>query len=387
MTVAQIYGIMNDVTQEILGETAVLQEDLSNIVDIGTAIFNATTVDNYVKGLLNQVGRVVFVNRPYVGRVPSVLMDSWEFGSVLMKVRADLPEATENESWELEPNTIYDCQQFYKPAVHAKFFNKKITFEVPISFAEMQVKESLQSAEQLNGFLSMLYNAVDKAMQIKLDALVMRTINNFIAQTIHDDVTGVRAVNLLSLYNATRAQVDQIATKEEAIATPAFLRFASYTLGLYVDRLASITTLFNAGGTEKQTPADMLHTVLLSEFKQAAGVYLYDAANQFNVSNIRLPEAETVAYWQGSGTDFSFDSTSKIHVKTVDGDEVEQDGIIAVMFDRDALGVTNMNRRTTSNYNPKAEFYTNWNKMDAGYFNDFDENFVVFYIGEDSSGE
>lgn len=383
MTVAQIYGIMNNVTKEILGETAVLQEDLSNIVDIGTAIFDATTVDNYVKGLMNQVGRVVFVNRPYVGRVPSVLMDSWEYGSVVMKVRADLPEATENESWELENGQSYDPNIFYKPAVHAKFFNKKVTFEVPLSFAEMQVKESLQSAEQLNGFLSMLYNAMDKAMQIKLDALVMRTINNFIGQTINDDQSGIRAVNLLSLYNATRDQADQIATKEAAIATPEFLRFASYLLGLYVDRLASISTLFNAGGTEKQTPADRLHTVLLSEFKQAAGVYLYDAANQFNVSNIRLPEAETVAYWQGSGTDYSFDSTSKIHVKTADGDEVEQDGIVAVMFDRDALGVTNMNRRTTSNYNPKAEFYTNWAKMDAGYFNDFDENFIVFYIGEE----
>lgn len=383
MTVSQIYGIMNNVTKEILGESVILQEDLSNIVDVGTAIFDATTVDNYVKGLLNQVGRVVFVNRPYVGRVPSVLMDSWEYGSVLMKVRADIPEATENESWELEDGASYDPNVFYKPSVHAKFFNKKVTFEVPISFAEMQVKESLQSAEQLNGFLSMLYNAVDKAMQIKLDALVMRTINNFIAQTIHDDATGVRAVNLLSAYNATVDQADQIATKEAAIASPEFLRFASYLLGLYVDRLASISTLFNAGGTEKQTPADMLHTVLLSEFKQAAGVYLYDAANQFNVSNIRLPEAETVAYWQGSGTDYSFDSTSKIHVKTADGDEVEQDGIIACMFDRDALGVTNMNRRTTSNYNPKGEFYSNWSKMDAGYFNDFDENFIVFYIGEE----
>ena len=50
------------------------------------------------------------------------------------------------------------------------------------------------------------------------------------------------------------------------------------------------------------------------------------------------------------------------------------------MFDRDALGVTNLDRRVTTNYNPKAEFYTNWYKMDAGYFNDTNENFVVFFV-------
>lgn len=382
MKVSQIYELMNNVTKEILGETSLLQEDLSNIVDVGDAILNVTDVDNYVKTLVNQVGRVVFVNRPYVGRVPSVLMDSWEFGSVLEKIQCEIPEATVNESWELEDGASYDPNIFYKPTVSAKFFNSKVTFEVPMSFAEKQVRESLQSVSQLNGFISMLYNAVDKSMQIKLDALVMRTINNMAAQTIHDDNTGVRAVNLLAEYNTAHAGATITAAK--ALETPEFLRFAAFKLGLYVDRLASISTMFNAGGKERQTPADRLHTVLLSEFKQSAGVYLYDAANQFNTSNLALPEAEVVSYWQGSGTDYAFASTSKINVVTADEDSVEQGGIIAVMFDRDALGVSNFNRRTTSNYNPKGEFYTNWSKMDAGYFNDFDENFVVFYVADEN---
>ena len=209
MTVNQIYELMNAVTGEILGESAIVSEDLGNVVDIGTAIFNASAIDNYVRSLVNHIGKVIFVNRPYAGNVPSVLMDGWEYGSVLEKITAELPDATENESWDLTDGASYDPNVFYKPTVEAKFFNKRVTFEVPMSFTERQVKESFSSAEQLNGFLSMLYNAVDKSMTVKIDSLVMRTINNMIGETIYSDYgsgslsgsSGVKAVNLLYLYN------------------------------------------------------------------------------------------------------------------------------------------------------------------------------------------
>ena len=134
MKVNQIYELMNSVTGEVLGEEAVVNEDLSNVVDIGTALFNASAIDAYVKSLVNHIGKVIFVNRPYSGSVPSVLMDGWEFGSVLEKISADIPEATENESWELENGASYEQDIFYKPSVTAKFFNSKVTFEIPMSF-------------------------------------------------------------------------------------------------------------------------------------------------------------------------------------------------------------------------------------------------------------
>ena len=159
MKVEQIYSLMNGVTNEILGKTDLVAEDLSNVVDLGTELLGATDVDNYVKSLVNHIGKVIFVNRPYTGSVPSVLMDAWEFGSVLEKISADIPEASENEDWELTDGTDYSPNVFYKPVVSAKFFNKKVTFEVNMSFTEKQVKESFSSATQLNGFLSMLYNS------------------------------------------------------------------------------------------------------------------------------------------------------------------------------------------------------------------------------------
>ena len=386
MEVKQIYSLMNTVTSEILGKQELVSEDLSNVVDIGNEIFNANAVDAYVKSLVNHIGRVIFVNRPYVGSVPSVLMDSWEFGSVLEKIQADLPNAVENESWELTDGQSYDPNIFYKPKVSAKFFNKKVTFEVDMSFTEMQVKQSFSSVAQLNGFLSMLYNSVDKAMTIKIDSLVMRTINNMTAQTLHAEYpsadystkSGIRAVNLLKLYND---KFGTSLTADKAITTPEFIRFASYTMGLYVDRLSKISTLFNVGGKDRFTPKDLLHVVMLSDFQKASMAYLQ--SDTYHDMYTALPNAETVPYWQASGLNYSFNDVSDIHVNIESGEttaEVNASGILCVMFDRDALGVTNLNRRVTTNYNAKAEFWNNFYKFDAGYFNDLNENFVVFFV-------
>ena len=386
MTVEQIYSLVNTVTSEVTGGSAVVKEDLSNIVDVGTEVFSSTDVDNYVKALVDRVGKTVFTNRPYSGKVPSVVMDAWEFGSVLQKVTADLPNAKENESWELTDGTSYDPNIFYKPSVSAKFYNSKVTFEVPLSFTEKQVKESFNSAAEMNSFLSMLYNSVEKSMTVKLDALVMRTINNMIATTF-DNSGETRSVNLLAGYNSWKGLSEENLLKaNKALQTPDFLRYASMQIALYADRLQTMSTLFNIGGKARFTPKDMLHTILLSDFAQAMGAYLYSDTD--NPEYVKLPQAETVPFWQGSGTSFAFDDNSKILVSIKDTaapggkKDVTVTGVLGVMFDRDALGVSNLDKRVTTNYNPKAEFFNNWYKFDAGYFNDLNENFVLFYIAD-----
>ena len=385
MQVKQLHTLINSVSQEILGATAVVPEDLANVVDLGKTIFDATSVDNYVKKLVDHIGKVVFVNRLYAGGVPSVLMDSWEYGSVLQKVSSDMPVATANESWALTDGTDYSPDVFYKPSVSAKFFNSKVTFEIPLSFTEVQVKESFSSKEQLNGFISMLVTGVENSMTVKLDALIMRTINNMVGETLYAglEVAGVidpqqdsvSAVNLLKQYNTATGLT---LTAAKAISDPAFIRYATYVIGMYQDRMSKVSTLFNAGGKERFTPKDMQHVVLLSDFSKASETFLMSAT--FNEDRVALPSHESVPFWQGSGLTYGFADTSAINVKTSSGKVVALTGIIGVIFDRDALGVSNLSRRVTTNYNAKAEFYTNFYKFDAGYYNDLNENIVVFFV-------
>ena len=385
MEVKQIYTLVNDITNEVLG-SAIVKEDLSNVVDVGNAVFNADKVDNYVKSLVNHIGRVIFVDRVYSGSVPSVLMDSWEFGSVLEKISCDLPTASVNRTWELINGKSYDPNVFYKPTVSVKFYNSKTTFEIPLSFTEMQIKESFSNAEQLNGFLTMLYNSVEKSMTIKLDSLIMRTINNMIGETIHHEIpesanysttSTIKAVNLLKLYNDSHSTT---ITADKCLDNPDFIRYATYIISVYGERITKISNLFNIGGKDRFTPKDVLRCVLLSDFKKASEVFL--KSDLYNEQYATLPESDSVPYWQGSGTNYDFSDITKIHIQLASDNttEIQMTGILGVMFDKDALGVSNLNRRVTTNYNPKAEFYTNFYKFEAGYFNDMNENFVVFFV-------
>lgn len=380
MKVTQLKDIVNTVTSEVLGKEDVVSEDLSNLVDVGNEIINTDNVDNYVKKLIDRIGKVIFVNRLYAGGVPSVLMDSWEFGSIVEKISADMPDADENDSWKLENGQEYSQDTFYQPKVSAKFFNSKVTFDVKLSFTTQQVKESFASVNELNAFLSMLETGVKNSMTVKLDGLIMRTINNMTAQTLYKG-QAMQKVNLLTAYNTATGQTLKA---NKALLDKDFLKFASLVIKKYQARITKMSNLFNQGQKSRFTNINDLHTVLLSDFADSAEVYLM--SDTYHNDTVSLPQHETVPYWQGSGKTYSFADVSSIKVKINDGTktakDVSQTGIVGVMFDTNALGVSNLNQRTTTAYNARAEFYTNFYKMDAGYFNDLNENFVVFYVAD-----
>ena len=378
MKVTQIHELLNTVTNEILGSENVVNEDLTNLVDVGTEIINADKVDNFVNKLVHHIGKVQFDNEKYTGKAKNVLMDSWEFGAILQKIDAELPEAVENESWNLVDGQSYDPNIFHQPKVSSQFFDSKVTFEIPISFAEKQVKGSFSNAEQMNGFLSMLVNSVDTSFTIKLDEIIMRTINNYIG-TVIDKKDPNTAINLLSLYNKANGTT---LTAEKCLTDPQFLRYANFIINTYVGRIARISKLFNIGKRERFTNAENTNLLLLNDFVNSSNVFLQADVKHNEFTGIS--GVDTVPYWQGSGTSYGFNDISKIDVKVNNGNKlgkaVSQTGILGVLFDRNALGVTNLDRRVTTNYNPKAEFYTNFYKADSGYFNDFNQNFIVFYV-------
>ena len=379
MKVTQIKDLVNNSLKEVNGSSVLLKEDLSNVVDIGKELLNNDDIDNFVKKLVDRVGKTVFNDRLYQGSAPSVLMDAWEYGSVVEKIDADLPKVEENDSWKLEDGKSYDQDIFYQPKVSAKFFNSKTTFDIPMSFTKMQVESAFSSPTELNSFISMLMVKTQNAMTVNLDGLIMKTINNFTANVINAK-KGMQVVNLLDLYNKT-AQTK--VTVDNALTSPDFIKFANLTINTYRDRLTKMSTLFNEAGLNKFTPVDNQHLVILSDLASASKVYL--ESDTYNQDNVKINNYDTVPYWQGSGTTYNFKDTSKIDVAIKDGTqtkEITQTGILGVLFDTSALGVSCQNPRTTTAVNARAEFYTNFNKYDAMYYNDLNENFVVFMIAE-----
>ena len=385
MEMKQIASFLNTAAGVVLGKSDIVSEDLTGVVDLGTEVLNQRGVENYTKTLVDVIGRQIFVIRKYSGRAPSVLMDGWEYGSILEKVTFETPKYSENESWELTDGTTYNQDIFKSPKVSAKFFSNRTTFEVELSITEKQFKSAMTSAMSAASFVEGIYNSIENSLTLANDTLISRTINNMIGETIHADFktetdysqnSYTRSVNLLKLYKDTSG--DATITAANCLYNRDFLAFASATMNEYCSRLTGFSALFNMGGKERFTPISDQKFVMLDQFKTRARAYLYGPT--FNADEVRLPDAETVPYWQGPGTDYSFDKISAVSVKTSGGNTVAISGVLGVLFDRNALGVTNFDHRVTSHYNAKAEFVNMFYKRDAGYFNDGNENFIVFYV-------
>lgn len=405
MKVTQIATTLNNVNKEMIGTEAIdVAEDLSNIVDCGKEVLdfvntNEKNFDNYMKKLIDQVGRVIFVDRAYTSQAPNILKDSWEYGSIMMKVRAELMDAQDNSTWSLgdipgdgtvgmtgdtQTPSRLDPFVLNKPNVNAKFYNKKVTYEVPISLASYQLKEAFRSASDMSRFFSMIENRIRTKRILCTDALIMATLRNLIGNKIASG----KAINVLPLYNATLTGTGATPVDaEHFFTTPDAIRFTNKLVALYKKYMREASTLYNEGDYVTFTPEDRLKAVFLSEYVKDAEVYLY--SDTFHNEFDKLSGYSEVGYWQGTGTQPNdIASRSKVAGKftTIDEKTIEvgADGVIAVLFDEQAAAVCCENDRVTSIYNPRGEYTNYFYKWDANYMNDLEENVVVFYVSDET---
>lgn len=381
MNVKQIASILQTITDEVVGGNVLVQEDLSNIVDVGRRIFDNTSTDNYVRQLINRIGRTEFVDRVLASTAPAITRDSWEYGSILQKVRCALPDIATNPTWQLTRGQSVDPYIFNPPEVSAKYFNSKTTFEIDISFTEVQIKESLKSASDMVRFVAMIENRIRTCLTLCRDNLIMRAIVNLIAEKIAGNQT---VINLLTEYNEA---FGTSLTAVKAIKDPDFLRFASAIIKLYSDRLKTASILYNNEGVVTFTPKEYQHLVLLSEFATGLEVYLY--SDTYHEELLKLGAFDTVAFWQGTGDTAAPNFTAASTINAIiasDGEtEVNTSGVVGVLFDRDACAVCNDNSRVTSIYNPRGEYTNYFYKEDCSYINDLAENVVVFVVTDEDA--
>ena len=394
MKITQLKDIINGtvsttgIVDQVTGAAPVANEDLSNIVDIGKAVLKFTdqgneNYDSFMRNLIDQVGKVMFVDRKYTSQAPDILKDGWEYGSILQKVRCEVPDARDNATWDLfnYPKTggaaYPDPFELSKPSATAKFFNSKATYEVPITLTDVQLRESFRNAAEFGRFIAMIENRIAMKITLINDGLIMATIDNLIGQTLNG--TGGKVVNLLALYNGASGTL----TAAEALTDKEFLRFASATIAKYKKYVAQAGSLYNAGNYVTFTPAERLKFIANTEFAKALDAYLY--SDTYNEEFVKLDGYSEVAFWQGSGTDNGDRLTVDVKID-VNGTatEVKNTGVLAVMFDDEAAAVCNQNYRVTSQYNGRGEYTNYFYKWDAMYMNDVEENCVVFTIANNA---
>ena len=384
MKPTQIATEVNKIVTNILGENATLiAEDFSNIVDVGRDLQNAMGLEAFYKEIHDVLVRNIYVDRPYDGALPSVLYEEWEYGALLGKVDADLLDATTNEAFELVNGSSVDPFVINIPKVRQKFFNKAVTFEIDVTKPEDQVKCAFQSRQDMERFFAMIETKVRSSMNLRIEALIFATLDNMIAATYDNGTASPRVVKLLTDYNTTAGTS---LSADQALINDGFLRYACGVIMKYKKKLAKYRTLYNMEGQPRHTPESELHAIAQIDFATAVKTHLQSTT--YHEDLVKLPRYEEVASWQGVEDDDSLASNMKIDCTCVvpDGNGGETTKSVTVQylafvyFDHMALGVCQPIRTVKTVYNPKGEYFNDFHKWRAKYWNSFDENMVIFLI-------
>ena len=396
MKVNQISGMLNSVFQSVLGDN-IFAEDLSNIVDAGKIITSSDVFgdafDNYAAKIIDKVGRTIFWDRVYTADDLGIWRDSWEYGSVLEKIRCEVGEYTDNCEWDLTKDAnsngtldyndniathIAEIFKFYPASVQAKYFNSKTTFKTTISITRKQLRSAFNGAAEMARFIGMIEQRVRSKMEISKNALQKMVIANLMGEHL---AQRKQVIDLATLYNAETGQ--SAGTLAAALNDKTKARFIAQKMTFYREMMSEPSKLYSASGTFwNHTPVEDSRLIVLADVDSALRFNVY--GDTFNEEFVKLNNYKVVPFWQTTGKTNTLDDRSAIAIKTSNGNYVSRDNIVGVLFDRDAAMICNDDPDVRTQYNPDGNFTNYFYCADCSFYNDFDENCIVFTWG---SGE
>ena len=376
--VSQIYDLVNQTAKESMGEQAITVKDVSSLIALGDSVLASNTdTENFLNTLVDRIARTVFSVRQYESDSEGMVRHPFEFGCIVQKIYVDLPEAKKNDAWGIgKSDYAPKFAPVIKPTAKQKLFNGITTWEVDVTIPDFMFRTAFTNETSMATFIDAIFTAMDNMMTLALENNANLTRASFIARKIKGGKP-CGAINLLHEYNTiTNAGL----TVEGALMNAEFLAWASRSINLWVKRMSKMSVLFNEEGYKRHTPKDKLVVNLLQDFTSACDTFL--GANTFHDELVKLPMYDSVAYWQGAGESFDFNDTSAINIKLDEneGGTISKKGIIGVIYDYEAMGVTLNERRSTSERNNHDEYTNYYNKANIGYFNDMSENGIVFYL-------
>ena len=374
--VSQIYDLVNQTAKESIGEQAITVKDVSSLIALGDSVLASNTdTENFLNTLVDRIARTVFSVRQYESDSEGMVRHTFEFGCIVQKIYVDLPEAKKNDAWKIgKSDYTPKFAPVIKPTAKQKLFNGITTWEVDVTIPDFMFRTAFTNETSMATFIDAIFTAMDNMMTLALENNANLTRASFIARKIKGGKP-CGAINLLQEYNTiTSAGL----TVENALMNAEFLAWASRSINLWVKRMSKMSTLFNEEGYKRHTSKDKLVVNLLQDFTSACDTFL--GANTFHDELVKLPMYDSVAYWQGAGESFDFNDTSAINIKLDESNTISKKGIIGVIYDYEAMGVTLNERRSTSERNNHDEYTNYYNKANIGYFNDMSENGIVFYL-------
>ena len=377
-------------TYDTIGSGKLAKLDSSRLIDIGKDVLEAeNSVDKYVGSLITQMSKMVNIIDEYEPEIPSIMVDSTEWGGFQQREYFSPQELIQDEMYNLIDGQVYEDHKFYKPRSTGKIFAEGKTILCPISIVREQLFESFRSWSAMESFLSAIYQNVRNTVMLAVQAYQHMLVSAGYA--IAHTATG-KVVHMLTEYNTISGEN---LTAEEALINKNFYQYAGMRIAEIKDNMRIWSTAYNNGSVPQFTNKKRSKVLLLSKF--ARGLKFFAKADTYNMDQLGFGDFETISSWQATKkagaeeTDpdeiFSYDTVSTIMIT---GDPDNKLGIgtsdltltncLGLIYDYRAIGMTLDREKTTSNYTAIADFWNEYLHKLVNYIVDANCNMVALAL-------
>lgn len=373
MAVKKIYEIVNSVNSQTMGITDLTVVDEQGLISLGqTVLATNGLADTWLNALAQRIGRTIISFREYKSKYSDMVLDSLKWGNIVQKIKVSMPEATEDESFNLVDGQSIDMYKVANPKMAQSFFTNETPYQFYVTVKRTQLEEAFTSEGAMNGFVGAIYGEVQNAIELSLESLARNCINNFIAERLKSDKC---TFNLLKMYNDETSKKLTVNTCKH---DKEFLAYCVSRINLISKYMENMTKIYNDGTQTRHTPKTLQHLRILEDFEsRLETVVQYQA---FRDGYVKLNNYHTTSFWQ------NIKSPDSIRVKPSSDNttEITQNNIIGILYDRDALGLYKKDSwNSTTPFNSAGGYYNTYYHHKELYFNDLSENFVVFYLADD----
>lgn len=387
--------------------------DAGQLADLGTKIegtasgSNATLgVDVALKTILDECGKIVFESRSYAGELDEMFIDSRDWGGYMVRYYFGMQAVMTDEMWNPDGYVDYFAANsagvnealriaaiehgFYKPAVTAKIYQKAMSHMTPITTMREQFTVAWTSWDKINEFISSILTQVENTIK----ALSQAKAHALLCCAVYLAASAGNIRFLLDEYNGESGTL----TSAEAMQDKDFLAFALEEISTTRDNMRLMSAAYNDPDNISFSQGDDNKLVVLNKFSKAAKFRV--RANTYNEELLGIGDYMGVTAWQAfldsNGNNFGLDTISTVTINTYNGgiepisnvDPVvySQAGVIALAFDRRAIGICLKKEKTSGSYTASRDTFNTY--FHTLFQQIVDPNFkMVVFALHDASGD
>ena len=368
MTTNQIYTIVNSIVDQAIGDSGIVATDTQGLVSLGNVVLDSSTnTEAFLNTLAQRIGRTIYRFRAYNNKFTDMIVSDMEWGAILQKIRVEMPVAESDEMYGLTDGVAVDHYVVAKPKAHQKLFVTRTPYQFKITIQRETLKEAFLSAEAMGAFIALVFGEVRNAIELSLENLGRLTMCAAISET-----TASQTIDLVTDYNA---ETGSSLTAATAMHSADFLRYAIYRINNVVDMMQDMSVLYCDGILPTFTNLENMRVKVLSKFQRRLETMVDYAAFHEQFTKIDK-QYTTVNFWQAEQDPDEIDIK-----KPSDGSAFNETNIVAVIHDRDAFGIYQIDETVlTTPINAAGAYYNQYWHEKQGRFVDTSENLVVFTL-------